>query len=441
MNLDEQIFQYCSGIDDLLKERATKEELKKRIVDSLFVSYGARNSDAVKKSKDGLLPSSGRKNAPIYYDNRTAAVDVATYLNGCMTRYLDYNDTYLSKEALHPSDNVPPILSYAYSLDADGLEVIRALAASYQVVGAFADAFSIRDKGWDHVTYISISSAAGLGVLNNFERSKFINNLNLAINNNISLRQTRAGELSMWKGCTAANAARNSVFAALLAGEGFTGPSPIFEGEMGFFKQITGKIDVDLEKNRVVRTMIKNFPVEYHAMSAIEAALSIKDQMNGEKIKSVKVDTFSVAHKIIVKDPEKLRPKTKETADHSLPYMIAYTLIYGAPGPSSFEPRYLNDKKILDVIDSTKFEVTKEFDSMYPEYLPVKISVKTDSLEYEKEVTVPKGHFRNPYDWKDLENKGMRLIGDEEKVKMIVEMGKRFESASTRELFEAVNFS
>ena len=441
MNLDEQIFQYCSGIDDLLKERATKEELKKRIVDSLFVSYGARNSDAVKKSKDGLLPSSGRKNAPIYYDNRTAAVDVATYLNGCMTRYLDYNDTYLSKEALHPSDNVPPILSYAYSLDADGLEVIRALAASYQVVGAFADAFSIRDKGWDHVTYISISSAAGLGVLNNFEKSKFINNLNLAINNNISLRQTRAGELSMWKGCTAANAARNSVFAALLASEGFTGPSPIFEGEMGFFKQITGKIGIDLEKNRVVRTMIKNFPVEYHAMSAIEAALSIKDQMNGEKIKSVKVDTFSVAHKIIVKDPEKLRPKTKETADHSLPYMIAYTLIYGAPGPSSFEPRYLNDKKILDVIDSTKFEVTKEFDSMYPEYLPVKISVKTDSLEYEKEVTVPKGHFRNPYDWKDLENKGRRLIGDEEKVKMIVEMGKRFESASTRELFEAVNFS
>jgi 2-methylcitrate dehydratase len=358
-----------------------------------------------------------------------------------MTRYLDYNDTYLSKEALHPSDNVPPILSYAYSLDADGLEVIRALAASYQVVGAFADAFSIRDKGWDHVTYISISSAAGLGVLNNFEKSKFINNLNLAINNNISLRQTRAGELSMWKGCTAANAARNSVFAALLASEGFTGPSPIFEGEMGFFKQITGKIGIDLEKNRVVRTMIKNFPVEYHAMSAIEAALSIKDQMNGEKIKSVKVDTFSVAHKIIVKDPEKLRPKTKETADHSLPYMIAYTLLYGAPDPSSFEPRYLNDKKILDVIDSTKFEVTKEFDSMYPEYLPVKISVKTDSSEYEKEVTVPKGHFRNPYDWKDLENKGMRLIGDEEKVKMIVEMGKRFESASTRELFEAVNFS
>ncbi len=440
LNLDEQIFQYCAGIDDLLKDSATREELKKRIVDSLFVSYGARNKDAVTLSKRSLLPSSGKMNAPIYYDNRKASVDIATYLNGCMTRYLDYNDTYLSKEALHPSDNVPPLLSYGYHSDVNGLQVLKALAAAYQVVGAFSDSFSIRDKGWDHVTYISISSAVGLGVLNNFDKSKFINTLNLAINNNISLRQTRAGELSMWKGCTAANATRNSVFASMLASEGFTGPSPIFEGEMGFFKQVTGNISIDLGKNRIVRTMIKNFPVEYHAMSAVESALAIRDQLNGEEIKSVKVETFSVAHKIIVKDPEKLRPKTKETADHSLPYIIAYTLLYGEPGISSFEPSYLNDPSILRVIDSMKLEVTREYDSMYPEYLPVKIIVRTRNSEYEKEVTVPKGHFRNPYDWKDLENKGHRLINDPDKVKRIIETGKKFEGISTRELLETVNF-
>ncbi len=441
MNLDEQIYEYSLHIDDLLKDKSTTEELKKRIVDSLFVSYGARNADAVQISKRALLPSSGKIDAPIYYDKRKASVDIATYINGSMTRYLDYNDTYLSKEALHPSDNVPPLLSYGYSSNESGMQVLKALATAYQVVGALADAYSIRDRGWDHVTYISISSAVGLGVLNNFDRSRFINALNLAINNNISLRQTRAGELSMWKGCTAANATRNSVFASMLASEGFTGPSPIFEGEMGFFKQVTGDISVDLEKNRIVRTMIKNFPVEYHAMSAVEAALSIKDQLNGEEIKSVSVETFSVAHKIIVKDPEKLRPKTKETADHSLPYIIAYTLLHGEPGIDSFEPRYLNDSAILRVIDSMRFEVTGEYDSMYPEYLPVKIMVRTKGSEYEKEVTVPKGHFRNPYDWKDLENKGHRLISDPEKVKRIIDTGKKFESVSTRELLETVNFS
>ncbi len=441
MNLDEQIFEYSLHIDDLLKDKSTTEELKKRIVDSLFVSYGARNADAVQISKRALLPSSGKIDAPIYYDKRKASVDIATYINGSMTRYLDYNDTYLSKEALHPSDNVPPLLSYGYSSNESGMHVLKALATAYQVVGALADAYSIRDRGWDHVTYISISSAVGLGVLNNFDRPRFINALNLAINNNISLRQTRAGELSMWKGCTAANATRNSVFASMLASEGFTGPSPIFEGEMGFFKQVTGYIRIDLEKNRIVRTMIKNFPVEYHAMSAVEAALSIKNQLNGEEIKSVSVETFSVAHKIIVKDPEKLRPKTKETADHSLPYIIAYTLLYGEPGIDSFEPRYLNDSAILRVIDSMRFEVTGEYDSMYPEYLPVKIIVRTKGSKYEKEVTVPKGHFRNPYDWKDLENKGHRLISDPEKVKRIIDTGKKFESVSTRELLETVNFS
>ena len=441
MNLDEQIYEYSLHIDDLLKDKSTTEELKKRIVDSLFVSYGARNADAVQVSKRALLPSSGKIDAPIYYDKRKASVDIATYINGSMTRYLDYNDTYLSKEALHPSDNVPPLLSYGYSSNESGMHVLKALATAYQVVGALADAYSIRDRGWDHVTYISISSAVGLGVLNNFDRPRFINTLNLAINNNISLRQTRAGELSMWKGCTAANATRNSVFASMLASEGFTGPSPIFEGEMGFFKQVTGDISIDLEKNRIVRTMIKNFPVEYHAMSAVEAALSIKNQLNGEEIKSVSVETFSVAHKIIVKDPEKLRPKTKETADHSLPYIIAYTLLHGEPGIDSFEPRYLNDSAILRVIDSMRFEVTGEYDSMYPEYLPVKIMVRTKGSEYEKEVTVPKGHFRNPYDWNDLENKGHRLISDPEKVKRIIDTGKKFESVSTRELLETVNFS
>ena len=441
MNLDEQIYEYSLHIDDLLKDKSTTEELKKRIVDSLFVSYGARNADAVQISKRALLPSSGKIDAPIYYDKRKASVDIATYINGSMTRYLDYNDTYLSKEALHPSDNVPPLLSYGYSSNESGMHVLKALATAYQVVGALADAYSIRDRGWDHVTYISISSAAGLGVLNHFDKSRFINTLNLALNNNISMRQTRAGELSMWKGCTAANASRNSVFASMLASEGFTGPSPIFEGEMGFFKQVTGDISIDLEKNRIVRTMIKNFPVEYHAMSAVEAALSIKNQLNGEEIKSVSVETFSVAHKIIVKDPEKLRPKTKETADHSLPYIIAYTLLYGEPGIDSFEPRYLNDSAILRVIDSMKLEVTGEYDSMYPEYLPVKIMVRTKGSEYEKEVTVPKGHFRNPYDWKDLENKGHRLISDPEKVKRIIDTGKKFESVSTRELLETVNFS
>ena len=216
----------------------SSDEIKKRIADSIITSYGAREADPVKIIRKALLPSSGKNNSKVYFTNENAPVDIAAFVNGSMTRYLDYNDTYLSKEALHPSDNIPPMISVSDAMDIDGEKTIRSIGIAYQVIGALSDVVSIRDLGWDHVTYISISAAAGLASLLDLDDSGFENAISLGLNNNISMRQTRAGELSMWKGCTAANASRNSVFASLLAKEGFTGPYPVFEGEMGFFKQV-----------------------------------------------------------------------------------------------------------------------------------------------------------------------------------------------------------
>lgn len=439
MTLADKIYEFGNDEMNRRLDEKTMDEIKKRIVDSIYVSYGARKAEPVKISLETLLPSKGKLNSVVYFYNRKGAVDVVTFLNGCMTRYLDYNDTYLSREALHPSDNIPPIIAYAYAKEMDGESAIKAVNVAYQVVGALADAVSIRDRGWDHVTYISISSASGLAALNNFDNKKFVNTLNLAINNNISLRQTRAGELSMWKGCTAANASRNSVFAAMLAEHGFTGPGPIFEGEMGFFKQVSGEFDLDFSQNRVLRTMIKNYPVEYHAMSAVDAALRLHNKMKGNKIESIDVKTFSVAYKIIVKDAEKLRPKTKETADHSLPYIIAYTLVYGEPNLTSYNKDRLEDRKILDLIDKMRVDVDPEYDKMYPEYLPVKISVITDLGKYTEEVTVPKGHFRAPYGWEDLLNKGARIMGDEDEAREILNAGKKLEKMTVKEFLDVIN--
>src|SRR5262249_32974108 len=132
---------------------------------------------------------------------------------------------------------------------------------------------------------------------------------------NVALRQTRAGELSMWKGCAFANAARNGVFAALLAGEGLTGPAPIFEGELGLPKLITrepfnlptlGGGDTPFMINQ---TYIKFWPAEYHSQSAIDAALQLRPEIGGaERIASIDIHTFNAAVDIIGKDPEKWRP-------------------------------------------------------------------------------------------------------------------------------------
>ncbi len=413
------------------------EEMKKRIADSIITSYGARDAPPVKIEKKVFLPLSGKLSSRVYFGAGKATPDIAAFINGSMTRYLDYNDTYLSKEALHPSDNIPPLLAIADAMDYDGNAVLEAASLAYDVVGSLADAVSIRDRGWDHVTYISISAASGLANLMGLDGKKFENAISLSLNNSISMRQTRAGELSMWKGCTASDASRNAVFAALLASEGFTGPSPVFTGEMGFFKQVSGEFSPELGFDKVLHTMIKNFPVEYHAMSAAEVALNLRNRIKGE-IKRIDVETFQVAYSIIIKDPEKLRPKTRETADHSMPYIVAYTLLHGAPNPESYNDDLIHDSRILGLIDRSTYKVTDRFNRMYPDYLPVKITVEAENGTFTEEMDAPKGHFRKPYTWDDLKAKGERVMGPENSA-ILIDFMKSFQKHGVRELMEVIS--
>src|SRR5205807_5926600 len=123
--------------------------------------------------------------------------------------------------------------------DRAGRDLITAAVLAYEIQCRLCDAASLRKSGWDHVTYGALSSCAAACKLMGLDAVKTTHALGIAGVCNVALRQTRSGELSMWKGCAFANAARNGVFAALLAAEGLTGPAPIFEGDLGFMKLVT----------------------------------------------------------------------------------------------------------------------------------------------------------------------------------------------------------
>src|SRR5205823_2446118 len=164
--------------------------------------------------------------------------DWAAFANGCLVRYLDYNDTYLSKEPAHPSDNIPAALAVAEAEQADGRELIVAIALAYEVQCRLCDAASLRARGWDHVTYGAFSTALASAKLMKLEVNKTRHAVNIAGVASAAMRQARVGELSHWKGVAFANAARHGVYSALLARAGMTGPAPIFEGQMGFEKEL-----------------------------------------------------------------------------------------------------------------------------------------------------------------------------------------------------------
>ncbi|MCS7313219.1 MAG: MmgE/PrpD family protein, partial [Acidobacteria bacterium] len=335
--------------------------------------------------------------------------EVTAFVNGVMVRYLDFNDTYLSREPLHPSDMIPALMALAEWRRCSPRDFIAAVAVAYEVGVTLCDAASLRAHGWDHVNYIAVGTACGAARLLGLTPSQTEHAIAIATVPHAALRQTRAGELSMWKGAAAANAARNAVFAALLAEAGMTGPFQPFAGEMGFFRQLLGGETFDeaalqglvegRPPRRILDTYIKYWPVEYHAQSAVDAALQLRRELGDPaQVAAVHIDTFRAAYEIIAKDPEKWEPRTRETADHSLPYIVAVALLDGRVNRESFSSERIQDPRVRDLL---KHRVTLREDpdltSQYPEGIPNRITVKTsDGRTLSREVRYPRGHARNP---------------------------------------------
>jgi 2-methylcitrate dehydratase len=393
-------------------------ETKKRIIDSLGCAIGAFNAEPVKISRKVAESARDSLGATLFGTKTRTTPDLAAFVNGIMVRYFDYNDTYLSKEPAHPSDNIGPCFSVAEAEDATGRDLLLSIALAFEIQCRLCDLADIRHRGWDHVCYGLASTALAAGKLMGLSTYKMIEAVNLALNSHITMRQVRAGELSMWKGCSFANAARNGVFSALLARGGMTGPSPIFEGEMGFFKQVSGPFEVNTDEFggkkgtfKIAETYLKFFPAEIHSQSAIWAALEAREEIEKQdEIVSLEIASHEAGYTILGKDPEKWTPMTKETADHSLPYIVAMAMTEGKIDNSTYAAKKFRDPKILDFLRKITVVEDRALSAKYPEAVANRITVVLASgRAISKQVDYHKGHPKNPMSDEEVEDKFRRL--------------------------------
>jgi len=398
---------------------AAVHEVKRRVLDSMGCAFGAWNAPPCRIARRLAQSVNVANGATLWGTKHKTLPDLAAFANGSLVRYLDFNDTYLSKEPAHPSDNLAAVLAAGETVHASGKQVIEALALAYEVQCRLCDAAALRPRGWDHVTYGPFSSALASAKVLNLSRAQTVQAVNLAGVANVALRQTRVGDLSMWKACAFSNATRNGLFAAMLAQQGMTGPSPIFEGEKGFMKLVSGPLDLPLfggEKGghfMILDTYIKHYPVEYHAQTAVASALVVREELikaEGRQglagITEVEIGSYDVAIEIIGRDPEKWHPRTRETADHSFPYAVAVALLDGTVTLQSFGPKRLNDAALQALMQKVRVVEQEEFKGWYPQAMPTRVSVRTAmGKEYVKQVDFPLGHPRNPMSDREVEEK------------------------------------
>lgn len=401
-------------------------ETKRRFIDSFATAVGAFPADAFAIAKRCALKFAGGPTVSLIGGGK-ADLNWATFVNGLLIRYLDFNDTYLSKEPAHPSDNLAAVLTVGEYARSTGKELLTAAVLAYEIQCRLCDASSLRKNGIDHVTYGAISSALAAAKLQKLDEIRTYHTVGLAGVCNAALRQTRAGEMSMWKGAAFANAARNGVFASLLAAEGFTGPAPIFEGELGFMKLLNresfevapmgaeGRPASSSADFMMLHTYIKFWPVEYHAQSAVDAILQLRPKVGDwRNVERIDIHTFDAAVDIIGKDPEKYRPKTRETADHSMPYCVAVALMDGDVGLNSFDDVHLANEALIELTSKVKLHRDPDCNARYPRGIPNKITVTMkDGRTLHKEVEFPRGHAHNPMTDSEVEKKFRTLVEPE----------------------------
>ena len=184
-------------------------EAKRRLIDSLGCALGAWHEEPCTIARTVVSDFSARNGATVIGTAHQAPPDWAAFANGCCIRYFDYNDTYLSKEPAHPSDNLAAVLAVGESVGATGKEIILAAALAYEVQCRLCDAASIRARGWDHPTYGAFSTALACAKLMKLDPEKTRHAVNIAGVAGMGMRQARVGELSHWKGVAFAHAARH----------------------------------------------------------------------------------------------------------------------------------------------------------------------------------------------------------------------------------------
>lgn len=387
------------------------------LLDSLGCALGAYDDPAPVVARQMAATASGDRPCTLIGEARPTHGDFAAFANGVMVRYLDFNDTYASPHGVgHPSDYIPAVLAAAEEVGAGGPAIVEGIAVAYEVFAALTDATRLGVEGFDHVLPGDVASAVAAGVVWKLTDHQLRQAVSLSLVPNFGLQATRLGELSMWKGCASANACRNGLFAARLARAGLTGPPEPFSGRAGFEAVLQRKVDLSALEipagTRVVgRSNLKRYPAGYFSQGAIDAALELRQQVAGEgSITQVEIGTFAYGARVMAGDPEKWRPATRESADHSIPYVVATALVHGDLGLERFSPEALADPEVARVLSGLTVHEDPECVSAWPEAVMTTMRVATSSgREAETRVRHYRGHALNPMSDGEIEEKARVL--------------------------------
>jgi 2-methylcitrate dehydratase len=276
----------------------------------------------------------------------------------------------------------------------------------------------VRDKGFDHTVQGVYAVAAATAKALGLDVEQTANAIAIAGTANLALRVTRTGRLSNWKALAYPQVAKEGLHAALLARAGITGPAEVFEGTKGLKDTVTGPFTIDWaseDLESVRRTIIKKHNAEIHSQSAIDAAIEIagRPEFDPAAVKEVRITTFQVAFDIIGggEEGDKHSIRTKEEADHSLPYLVAVALLDGLVEPAQLAPARIVADDVQRLLRIVEVHPADEFTARFPAEMPSRVEVYLDDgTRLSAQASSYRGSVADPLDWNAAMAKYTRLV-------------------------------
>jgi 2-methylcitrate dehydratase len=390
-------------------------QAKRFLLDSIGCALGGYQQHDVKIALDVLDEVAARGPATIIGNGKKVDVVSASLANALMIRCMDYNDIYWKQDPSHPSDIFPAAMAGCERTNSDGKELIVGFVLGHEFEMRFCEAAfpGVRERGWHHATLTAFVSPFVAGRALHLSWEQIQHAVGISASRHCTLGAVTAGKLTMMKNTVDPMATQSGMLAALLAEKGYTGPEHVIDGKEGLVHCFGPDWKLHIltdglgDSWRITQCGMKFFPTEALTHAPISAVLDLvkKNDLRPDQVSKIQVRSLARAADIL-SDPSKYDPHTKETADHSLPYVIAAALVDRQVTPAQFEMSKIMDPTIRGQLKKVEVVADPEIEKVFPALQRVVVTItRTDGQSFTEQLDYPKGDPRNPLTDQEIEEK------------------------------------
>ena len=390
-------------------------QAKRYLLDSVGCALGGYRQHDVIIALGVLKEIAGRGPSTVIGTGERIDPVSASLANALMIRCMDYNDIYWKQDPSHPSDIFPAAMALCERAKSDGKELIVGFVLGHEFEMRLCEAAfpGIRERGWHHATLTAFASPIVAGRALHLSWEQIQHAIGISASHHCTLGAAVSGKLTMIKNTVDPMATQSGVFAALLAEKGYTGPEHVIDGKEGLVHCLGPEWKLNLltdglgDSWRITQCGMKFFPTEALTHAPISAMLDLvkENDLHPDNVEKIQIRSLARAADIL-SDPSKYDPHTKETADHSLPYVIAAALVDRQVTPAQFEMKKIMDPTIRAQLPKVEVVADPAIEKVFPALQRVIVNITTkDGATLSKQLDYPKGDRRNPLSDAEIEEK------------------------------------